>query len=294
MSPVRMTATLRYVWFWSLVMGLYSTLIAFKNQLYPLSVVPDVTSGINTSLTIALGVLLVFRTNKAYERWWEARSLWGKQVNVSRNLAVKVRKLANVSPAEQDRVRKLVVAFAYALKDHLRGEIALRKIPGFETATERPQHIPGFIVSKIYSAFDDWQQSELISGFDLLLLDTEARNFLEVCGGCEKIKNTLMSQSWRTLARQVLFLYLIFLPWGLVETFRFLTIPLTVVASYLILAVEGISLYVERPFGHQEDHLDLDSICKAIEVSVNEKFQSEPDVGRVTLVGRTLTPPVVE
>ena len=92
----------------------------------------------------------------------------------------------------------------------------------------------------------------------------------EVCGACERIKNTLIAQSYRVFVRQCLFLYLLVLPWGLVDDFEYWTVPLTVLVSYLLVAGEAIAHDVEEPFGANEDHLDLDAICRGIESSVGE------------------------
>jgi putative membrane protein len=79
-----------------------------------------------------------------------------------------------------------------------------------------------------------------------------------------------MSVSWRFFAWQCITLYLLVLPWGLVEDFGIWTIPITIVAAYFVIAGEGIAGYVEQPFGEQEDHLDLDQIVGAIDRSVSE------------------------
>ena len=93
---------------------------------------------------------------------------------------------------------------------------------------------------------------------------------LEVCGACERIKTTLISVSWRTFTWQCIIVYLLILPWGLVDEFQKWIIPFTTVAAYFVIAGEGIAHYVEEPFGVHEDHLDLDRICGVIDRSVTE------------------------
>lgn len=102
------------------------------------------------------------------------------------------------------------------------------------------------------------------------MLDQELREFMQVAGGCEKIKNTLMAQSFPTLVRQSIFIYLIYLPWSIEPEFGLLTVPLSIGLSYFVIAAEGIAYYVERPFGADDDHLGLEEICDGIRTSVNE------------------------
>ena len=108
------------------------------------------------------------------------------------------------------------------------------------------------------------------------LMDQESRELLEVCGGCERIRNTVMAQSFPTLVRQCLFMYLIYLPWTLVEDLQLWTVPAVVIASYVLSASEAIAHYIEVPFGEDDDHLDLSSVCQGIDRSVSEILEVDP------------------
>ena len=208
-----------------------------------------------------MAVLIGFRVNRAYERWWEGRILWGTLVNVSRNLAVKVRRFADPTPAERRLVRDLIVRFAETLRVHLQTD---------DLESGRIKHPPSAVVNQIYALFADWSNAGRISDQRLWIIDREARVLLDVCGACERIKNTLMSSSWRYLTRQCIVLYLLILPWGLIDDFAYWTIPMVVIIAYLVISAEAVAHYVERPFGETEDHLDLDAICTAIDRSVSE------------------------
>jgi len=263
------TAALSRVWYWALVAGAYSALPVFLGapswaERFDPAVLVDAV------IALILGLFLVFRVNRAYERWWEARTLWGKLVNVSRNLAIKAKTLADPDAIERRRLGTLIVGFGYGLKLHLRGHAALLKVPGFESAEDDPEHVPGYIAEQVYGLFSAWRSAGKIAGPDLWLLDREARELLEVTGGCERIRNTLMSQSFASLSRHALVLYLLYLPWSLASDFEIFTIPLTILFAYFVIAAEGIAHYVERPFGQEDDHLDLDSICARIDATVTE------------------------
>lgn len=269
------TPMLRVLWL-ALLVGGYSSLSLLKNRA-PFVYVPDIPIAIDAALSVAIAMILSFRVNRAYERWWEARTLWGTLVNVSRNLAVKVRELAAPNEAERQEVRDLIVAFCLGLKDHLRDDSKLSKLPGFENENFEPKHLPSYLVQQLYRQFNQWNSEGKLSDQRLWVIDTDARMLLEVCGACERIKTTLMSVSWRFFTWQCIVLYLLVLPWGLADDFGPWTVPLSALIAYLVIAGEGIAHYVEEPFGLHEDHLDLDSICQGIDRSVSEILGTESE-----------------
>lgn len=264
-----LTAALRRVSSWTIPVGLYSV-VALARPYPPFSYVPALPTGLEAAMFFAMSVLLAFRTNRAYERWWEARTLWGTLVNVSRNLAVKSRQLADPDAADRQRMRDLMVAFCYGLKNHLRDENELTRLPGISEQQPRPQHIPSWIAGQVYGLLRKWRDAGRIRVEELWLLDAEARTLLDVCGACERIKTTLPSISWRWFVRHLMIAFLLLMPWGLVEDFGYWTIPMSMAIAYFVFGCEGISRFVEEPFGHHEDHLDLDAICRTIEKSVSE------------------------
>jgi len=272
-----LTTALLRVSIWTLPVGAYSTLALLKDQ-PPFSYVPEIPLAMEAGLVFSMSVLIAFRVNRAYERWWEARTLWGQLVNVSRNLAVKVRQFPQPTAEEAAETSALIASFALGLKDHLRDEADLTQLPSFTHSTAQPKHIPTYIVGKIYELLGNWKRTGRITDAELWILDTEARALLDVCGACERIKTTLPSVSWRWFTLQVIAVFVLVLPWGLADDFGVWTIPLSMAICYFVIGGEGIAQFVEEPFGHHEDHLDLDSICMGIERSVGEALGEERSV----------------
>lgn len=229
----------------------------------------EIPSGLEAITSLSIGLLLVFRTNTAYAKWWEARTLWGALVNCSRNLVIKSRVYTGQAE-EAERMSRLISGFAFALKDHLRSAANLDKIEGFEDATEDPVHVPGYVTHQVFSLIEKWHREELIDGHVLRELDREASKLLEICGSCERIRKTRISRSYRNFVNQCLFVYLITLPWGLVDDFRWMTIPTTIIAAYFVAGLELVAVAVDEPFGVDEDDLDLDGLCQTIKTSANE------------------------
>lgn len=261
---------------WSAVAlaGGYSALVLLFDR-YVLIDTITVTSELHAVLGLVLGTLLVFRTNTSYDRWWEGRKLWGQLVNDSRNLAIKIETCVHADESEKDQFSQWLIDFAYALKGHLRGGIQLAQLPGFETSTERPLHVPAFLSERIYDQLERWRQAEQIGGFELLFLDQHAASLMNICGACERIQKTPISISYRWFIRQSIAIYLVTLPWGLMENFGWWTIPAMILASYFMVGVEMIAEEIEDPFGDHEDDLRLDDICRTIETSVTE-IMTEP------------------
>lgn len=266
---VGITMPLARVWAAAFAVGLYSCVSLLKSRT-PFVHIPDIPSGLDAVLSLAMALLIAFRIKQAYERWWEARTLWGSLVNVSRNLAIKVRELERPDAKDRRKVRDLIVAYCVGLKNHLRDDSRLDTLPGGSAVIAAPEHVPSHVVGLIYAELNRWSQEGRLSAAKLWILDAELRVFLEVCGGCERIKNTLMPISWRWMTWQCIAIYLIVLPWGLVSDFGIWTIPLTVIAAYIVLASEAVAHYVEEPFGEHEDHLDLQRLCDVIDCSVGE------------------------
>jgi putative membrane protein len=254
-------------------MGLYATLPVIRVKFLGLGGDTDIPSDMHAALTLVLGWLLVFRTNTSYARWWEARTLWGTLVNISRNMAIKVADLVKADDKELIKFQTEIVAYAYGLKDHLRDEAVLQNLAGFEDCQDQPGHLPSYLVTRMYEELGSWRDDGFIDSMVLRVLDEEARRFLEICGGCERIKNTRLALSYRIFARQCVFLFLATFPWGIVHSFHAWTIPLTVIVSYFMLGLETVAEHVEEPFGHDVDDLDLDELCETIETTVSEIFQ---------------------
>jgi putative membrane protein len=229
-----------------------------------------ITPAFHTLLGALLGMLLVFRTNTAYDRWWEGRKLWGQLVNECRNFAVKIETCVKAEPRDKREIASRLWAFALALKNHLRGVGSLQQLPTFEHATDRPKHIPAYVAKQIYERLERWRQAEQLGGFELLFVDRHAAALLDICGGCERIRNTPISSSYRRFIRHAIAIYLLTLPWGLVDQFHWWLIPITALVSYVMVGVEVLAEDVEEPFGTGADDLKLDDLCATIERSVGE------------------------
>jgi putative membrane protein len=119
------------IWATVAALAAYAVGVLLLDRYWAIPITP-VGAQFHGFLGLVLGLLLVFRTNTSYDRWWEGRKLWGQLINDSRNLAIKVQTCVRADAADKERLGRWLVSFAVALKDHLRGGATLAGLPGLE------------------------------------------------------------------------------------------------------------------------------------------------------------------
>lgn len=219
--------------------------------------------------SVIMGILLVFRTNSAYDRWWEGRKLWGSLVNELRNFSIKAREYANLDERESAALAALMIGFAHGLKDHLRGTENMALIP--QTSRVEKQnvsHLPLAISQLIYRSLHQWRIDGRVTEIEMLQLDRHARALMDICGGCERIRKSPIAGSYKLILWLGMTLYFVILPWLLVPTVDNFTVYMVTVGAYFVLSLEFLAEEVEEPFGSQANDLPLDDICKTIEDSM--------------------------
>jgi putative membrane protein len=219
---------------------------------------------------LVLSFLIGFRNTHAYERWWEARRLWGQLVNEDRNLCLKLMVLPRIAADERERVGQLVIAFAEALKDHLRDRDGTDEPPrGYAAPKDQGGH-PSRLAGAIYESVITWQREGRLDGWTLLWLDGHVKSLMDICGACERIRNTPLSASYRALLRHGIALYLLISPFTLIEDTGLAGFPIFLLAAYFLLGIELVAEEIEEPFGGGGDNLPLERYCATIERSVRE------------------------
>ena len=232
----------------------------------------------HTMLTFVISTLLVFRTNSAYERWWEGRKLWGSLVNSSRNFAMKIDAILPPSLTTERLFYKTMIGnFPFVLKNHLRNtihQVELEENNVFQTSfIKMDQHNPNFIAKKIFTYTANLSHSKIISHEQLLLLNTELVNMADVCGACERIRNTPIPYSYSAFLKKFIFFFVMTLPLTLVFSLGYFCVPVVAFIFYVLTSLELIAEEIEDPFGKDENDLPLDNICRGIRKSVNEIFE---------------------
>ena len=232
--------------------------------------------------TLILSLLLSFRNRAAYDRWWSARGLWGQLTNDTRNLAAKCAAFLPADVLARSRVAETLVAFAEALKRHLRDEPPrLRELPGFEHEGADPPHVPLYLAGRLFAAVAEWKRDGHVDQAVLWVLDAHLRGLLDVCGGCEKIRSTPPSPSYVGLLRAGLVLNVLVAPWLTVPELGAWGVPVILMVCFFLFGVEVIDSIVEEPFGRERDDLDLDRYCRTIRESVEASLPFASGPGRL-------------
>ncbi len=228
-------------------------------------------------LGFAISMLLVFRTNTAYDRWWEGRKLWGSLVNNSRNLAMKLEAILPAGDTEQRTFfRKIIPAYAYALHNHLHKEQT--RVDLFDAEEHKQlyhdidhaKHIPNQVALHLYRRIQLLYAQQKISGEQLLFLNSEIQSFTDICGACERIKNTPIPFSYSVFIKKFIFFYVMSLPFGYVFQLGFYVIPVVAFVFYVLASLELIAEEIEDPFGGDENDVPTALLAKNIHRHVSE------------------------
>jgi len=235
--------------------------------------------------SIVLGLLLVFRTNTAYERFWEGRKLWGGLVNNTRNLARQIWvDIAEVKP--EDRTKKisalrLLVAFAVATKLHLRSEPVNTELEGLLSSSQyfklkTMNHPPLEIAFWIGDYLQQQSQRQTLNHYQLPTLQGLLNNLVDILGGCERILKTPIPLAYAIHLKQLLLLYCLLLPFQFVAQLGWWTGPMVALVSFTLFGIEEIGIEIENPFGYDTNDLPLDAICATMRRNIEDLITLTP------------------
>ena len=223
--------------------------------------------------SLIMGLLLVFPTNSAYDRWWEGRKLWGQLVNEVRILSLNLVSFIDMDLKLRHEFFHLFNGFALALKEHLREGINLKEIPGFEDRLDSPVNTPLYFIDCIRDKIYTLENKAIFRDGQSIIFDNHLSALTNILGSCERIRNTPIAPSYRALLRHGIALNLLGLPWYLSPSFHIWSLPIVIVSSYFMLGIELVAEDVEQPFTRSGDSLPLDDICKVINSSLTQTLK---------------------
>lgn len=265
--------TLRSLFPLLLLIAFYSWLIAFLEiEYFKLGESSHVKNlfVIHTTLGFVISLLLAYRINSAYDRWWEGRKLWGALVNNSRSLAIK---LSVILKDEKDLIyfRKLIPSYASILNKHLKDdETGLQLFENIDLNLDQHKHKPNQIAKMLFQKINDLYSINKITGDQIILLNAEIQSFTDICGACERIKNTPIPYSYSTFIKKFIFVFVLTLPYAYTFTLGYFVIPVVTFIFYVLASIELISEEIEEPFGYDENDLPTTKIAENIKKHVEE------------------------
>lgn len=218
---------------------------------------------------VALGLLLVFRTNASYDRFWEGRKQWGSIVNESRNLARQASIYLAGAPDLLNRLMLWTSAFSWATMHRLRGQgdlgpVAAQLPPDEVREVLAEQHCPLAVSRRMTALLVEARRRELISDYLLVSIDQNTQSLIDYMGACERIHTTPIPFAYMVHLRRALILYCFTLPFALLDRFGWGTPVAVLLIAYTLYGIEEIGVEIEDPFGIDENDLPLEQICTGI------------------------------
>ena len=257
-----------------ILVGSYVLLLIFIQANFP-GLQVKIPTSIHSLLGIVLGLLLVFRTNTAYERWWEGRRLLGQLVNSSRNLAIKFNTfLGKGNVATKQYLGKLIANYAFAMKEHLREGVIWEELEETECPTildlKNYIHVPNRIAGLIYEEANSLYIMGKFTNEQMLILDKQLEVFTDVAGACERIKKTPIPLAYSEHLKKFIFLFILILPMGFIHELKYMAIPVVMIIYYAFVGLQLIGEEIEDPFGNDANDLPTDQICETVRSSIYE------------------------
>lgn len=239
--------------------------------------------------SIVLGLLLVFRTNTAYDRYWEGRKCWGSLINNVRNLARQIWINVEENVIEDKEIKilnmRLLVAFAVATKLHLRGETINRELEELMTIAKyfklkTMNNPPLEVAFWIGDYLQQQYKNGLLNIHHLVAMQDLLSKMVNDLGGCERILKTPMPLAYAIHLKQLLLIYCLLLPFQLVSTLGWWTGAIVGLISFTLLGIEEIGIEIENPFGYDPNDLPLDAICNTMLRNIEDLTTLTPTVSK--------------
>jgi len=254
--------------------GLYVALVAAA-QLEYFHFIFKVEREYFSFLGILLSLLLVFRTNTAYDRYYEGRRQWGVVIAACRNLAAI---LSATLPAEaaQSRVfyARMLSNFALILEGHLRENVQYDQLEEVEGVTpaalHAADHLPTKLVSLLQASYERLRAAGVLEAVHLLQIQPSQGSLLEAAGACERIRTTPIPFSYSFFIKAFIRIFILIMPFVLIDTYHYFTIPIVMIGAYALLGLELIGEEIENPFELESNDLPLKQLASLVRVNVHE------------------------
>lgn len=238
-----------------------------------------------TLMGLPLAIFLGFRNSACYDRFWEARKLWGELLLRARNLARQVLHLADwPAPVGQPRdladprVRLLLraLAFCITLKHLLRDRPADDTgldgllLPAERQALSNARNRPAALMMSLGADLAQWRREGRLDSQRAVQIDATLSALTAAAASCERIKNTPLPFSYTLLLHRTAYLYCFLLPFGLVDSIGLMTPVVVAIVAYTFFGLDALGDEIEEPFGLLANDLALDAICRGIEIDLRQ------------------------
>ncbi|TDQ06927.1 bestrophin family protein [Pedobacter metabolipauper] len=267
----------------------YAVLIAILYNNYHFTRI-SIPIAVPTILGTVISLLLAFKSNQAYDRWWEARTLWGAIVNDSRTLTRQLLTFIDAPYAADDarifcnRVAKRQIAWCNSLSRHLRGQDPLYGLEKYLSqedleAVSRYTNVPMALLELQGEDLRNAYKLGWINEYQQVEMDKTLTRFSNEMGGCERIKNTVFPATYSTYIHFSVILFIMLLPFGLIEFFGIIEIPLVMAIACSFFLIEKMAIHLQDPFENKPTDTPTSAISQTIERDIcqmlKENFKAE-------------------
>ena len=234
-----------------------------------------------------ISLLLAFRSNQAYDRWWEARTIWGAIVNDSRTLARQVNWFTRAPEMDEqshflrNRFIKRQIAWCYSLSRSLRGQDSQYGLEKYVSRSEL-QTIKNFNNSPM--AILDLQGQELqkayhngvINAYQQVEIERTLSRLCDAMGKCERIKNTIFPATYSLYIHFSLLFFFLLLPFAVVDFFGYMSIPVVIAIAAVFFLIEKMAIHLQDPFENKPTDTPMTAICFTIERDLKQTMSDVP------------------
>ena len=267
------------------LLTVYSTAVYVSHTYFNF---PDISLPLAVSAILGtiISLLLAFRSNQAYDRWWEARTLWGSIVNDSRSFARQVLSFIDKTYDGEnklimkERMIKRQMAWSHSLSQYLRGQNAHKHLNKYISEEEQQQmagikHVPLALMERQADDLRVLLHMNWINEYQQVAMDETLTRFANAMGGCERIKNTVFPVTYSFYIHLLVLLFVLLLPFNLIQTFGIFQIPLVVAMSSSFFLIEKMAIHLQDPFENKPTDTPTTAISQNIERDLNQLLSVE-------------------
>ena len=235
---------------------------------------------------LPLAIFLGFRNTAAYDRYWEARKLWGELVlrchNLNRQCLHLIAPPISGEPDVRQRMLHRAAAFCHGLRLQLRGDANTADVQALLSVQEwhaisRSSNRYAALMLNMGADLSACQRAHQVDAQAVAQIDNTLSAMVSAAASCERISNTPVPFSYTLLLHRTAYVYCFLLPFGLVDTLTFMTPLVVAIVAYTFFGLDALGDEIEEPFGTEPNDLPLDAICRSIEISVREAL-GEKDI----------------
>lgn len=250
--------------------------------------IPNLPITVPTFIGIAISVLLSFKLNQSYDRWWEARKIWGSIVNDSRTLVLQLQSF--IPPTEAHCIQEIAfrhIAWCYSLGQSLRGFDGTTNLEKFVSQVDlqklkKHSNKPLGLLQQNTLQVAQLKENEKIDIFSLIQLNNTFVNFSNAMGMAERIKTTVFPVTYRIILHALIYIFVITLSIALSDIEIFFELPLLIVISMAFFLLDKTALHMQDPFLNRPTDTAMTSIAQTIELNIKQLLGLEFEINKKT------------